>query len=185
MSIAPRARPPRPRHVSYQSSTASATRPAPPHPRVSALRRGCARNITRYATSSRECPPSDSRAPPVGASPCPPRSPSPSRYPVGPSCRCQLPSRVPSYLSVMWALRVSADHPFARRSLYSVGPACRNRPPEPPALSAVDAPTTAHFLATPPRARAFFGSHPHSSPSPAQLRPQPSTLALSLALRVP
>jgi hypothetical protein len=141
---------------------ALATSPATPHPRASALPLTVGPHLSVPAHA--------------------PRAPlSPSRYPVGPSCRRQLPSRVPSSLSILWAPRVSADHPFARRSLCSVGPACRNRPPEPPALSAVDAPTTAHFLATPPRARAFFGSHPHSPPSPAQLHPQPSTLALSLS----
>jgi hypothetical protein len=35
MSIAPRARPPRPRHVSHQSSTTHATWPTSPHPHAS------------------------------------------------------------------------------------------------------------------------------------------------------
>jgi hypothetical protein len=57
---------------------------------------------------------------------------SPSRCPLGPSYRRQLPSRAPSSLSVPWASRVSAERPFARRSLCSVCPACRKRPPNRP-----------------------------------------------------
>jgi hypothetical protein len=60
-------------------------------------------------------------------------------------------------------------------------PPATTAPPPPPAES--PAPTTARFLATPPCSEPFLDpAHTHS-PFPAQLRTQPSTLALSLALR--
>jgi hypothetical protein len=94
--------------------------------------------------------------------------------------------RVPSSLFVPRAPHVSIDYPFARCSLRSVGPVYRNRPPEPPALSAVDAPTTARFLTTLPRARAFSGARPHSLALPRLVAPpaeHPRPLSLSLCTR--
>ena len=53
----------------------------------------------------------------------------------------------------------------------------------PPALSVMDAPTTACFPATTSAPEPFSAAHAHSLTPLAQLRPQPSTLAPSLALR--
>jgi hypothetical protein len=53
----------------------------------------------------------------------------------------------------------------------------------PPALSIVDTPTTTRFPAMTSAPEPFSAAHAHSLTPLAQLRPQPSTLALTLALR--
>jgi hypothetical protein len=93
-----------------------------------------------------------------------------------------LRARAPS-LSVSRAPLVSSAARSLARSLCSVGPACRNRSPR----------TARALRCGPAHIRAFPGldptcpepflepTHTHSS-FPAQLRPQPRTLALSLSL---
>jgi hypothetical protein len=87
-------------------------------------------------------------------------------------------------LSVPWSPLVSAETRSLARSLSdSWGPSVGPFLSEPPALPSVDVPTSARFLATPPHARAFSGPRPRSLALPRSVCPQPSTLALSLALR--
>ena len=91
----------------------------------------------------------------------------------------------PLLLAAWWDLPVSADRPFARSSSLVCGPrlsATAPFPNAPLALSVVDAPMTARFPATSPVPEPFSRVRTHSLTPLAQLRPQPNSLALSLAL---
>jgi hypothetical protein len=92
----------------------------------------------------------------------------------------------PLSLAARWDLPLSADRPFARSPLLACRPRLSATSPFPnlsPVLSIVDAPTTTCFLATSHAPELFSGAHAHSLAPLTQLRPQPNTLTLSLALR--
>jgi hypothetical protein len=83
------------------------------------------------------------------------------------------------------ALSVSVDRPFAHSPSLACGPrlsATTPFPNLPPALSAVDVPTTRICWPLPHVPEPFFGAHTHSLAPLTQLRPQLNTLALSLSL---
>jgi hypothetical protein len=131
-------------------------------------------------------PPSNMWSPPVGANPCPHAPLSPTRCLVGPSCRCQLPSHARPSLFVLWSPRVSVDRPFARRSLCSVGPAYRNRPPlrtarAPPWMRPHQRVSRPH-----PTCPSLFWSRPHSLALPRSVAPpaeHPHPFSLTLRAR--
>jgi hypothetical protein len=72
-----------------------------------------------------------------------------------------------------------------RRSIIRWVPSVEPFTSESPALVTVDAPTSSRFSVTTHAPEPFLDSALIHSPFPAQLRPEPSTLALSIALRAP
>jgi hypothetical protein len=87
--------------------------------------------------------------------------------------------------SVPWAPLISLVVRSLACSLCFVGSACRNHPPPPNHSRSLPWTCPRPHVSRPrPHAPEPFLEPAHTqSPSPTQLRPQPSTLALSLALR--
>jgi hypothetical protein len=128
-------------------------------------------------------PPSDRWSPPVGASPRPHAPLSSSRCPVGPTCQRQSPPRTRAFSRCPTGPARQLRCPFARPLSLFHGP----RVSEPSTPNRTRSPpwTRTCPRVSRPRPHApepfFEPAHTHSR-FPAQLRPQPSTLALSLSL---